>query len=137
MEDIEFEHKKLFLIPACSECNSLASDLIFPTIGAKGRYLRKKLALRHTKVLARPDWSAEEMEDLGFEMKQVVMAGMIERDIIRERVEWRNTTKSIGRCGNCNQPFAIMRPWQLFCGVKCRQKANYRERIRINGTYRR
>lgn len=80
-----------FLVPACGECNSIASDGIFRSIGAKRRYIQRRLVIKYKRVLAIPDWSNEEIDQFGYVLGQSVRAGLAHRDFIRMRVRWKNS----------------------------------------------
>lgn len=82
----------MVLLPSCGECNSLASDRIFPTIASKRRYIHKKLAKRHAAVLAMPKWTEDELSDLGYALRDFVIKGQVQRDWLIQRLQWRNTS---------------------------------------------
>ena len=56
---------KKHVVPVCVECNSLLSSRVFDSMEERCAYLYKKVSHRHKKLLASPDWTKEELEDIG------------------------------------------------------------------------
>lgn len=80
-----------FLVPACGECNSIAGDRIFVSIGAKRRYIQNRLSEKYNKLLNMPNWSDSELAELGYSMRSSVLAGLAQREYIRHRIRWKNS----------------------------------------------
>jgi hypothetical protein len=83
-----------FLLPSCGECNAIASDNPFRTVAAKRRFIHAKLRKKYRRVLAMPDWSEDEREELGWTLRTSVDAGMAQKNVLEQRLAWRNTSNS-------------------------------------------
>jgi hypothetical protein len=53
-----------YVVPACKECNLLASDALFSTFEEKSIYIRNKLRKRYKKILSTPEWTSDEIKEL-------------------------------------------------------------------------
>lgn len=78
-----------WLVPACSECNGLASDQMFPSPVAKRRYIRERLRARYHFAFLGEPWTAEEMAELGPGLGQFVRASQAQAENVRARVLYR------------------------------------------------
>ncbi len=75
-------------VPACTECNSLAGAKLFITVGAKRRWLKKRLRARYAKLLEAPAWSEAEIAELGFELRTHVERGQEAKRLTLMRLRW-------------------------------------------------
>lgn len=80
------------IVPSCRECNSLASDRVFPSKAAKARYIGARIAERHASLLATPDWAPKEIAELGYTLRMAVKATLAQRDAVRARLAWNGRT---------------------------------------------
>ena len=62
-------------VPACCECNSIASNNPFTSIRAKRDFIQDKLRKRLSAELLRPDWSEAEIAELSHAMSSHVRQG--------------------------------------------------------------
>ncbi len=76
------------LVRACPECNRLAGSEIFPTIYAKQGFIKDKLLTRHQKLLRSPDWSEDELDEMGYGLRSYIQRGAYEKDRLLARLEW-------------------------------------------------
>jgi hypothetical protein len=76
-------------VPACTECNSIAGAKVFPTLDAKRRFIQGELAERYAKALAAPDWTDEDLAQLGHALRADVARGQRVKTITRGRLAWR------------------------------------------------
>ena len=83
-----------FLLPSCGECNGIASDRVFPTVAAKRRFIHARLKQKYRRVLALPEWSQAEREELGWTLRTSVDAGLAQKSVLTQRLAWRNTSNS-------------------------------------------
>lgn len=83
-------------VPACHECNLLASSKLFPTIAAKRRYIHGRLRKRYRRFLAIPYWKQDEVERLDRSLQDFVRSGLSKQQWIKQRLAWRNTSNSSG-----------------------------------------
>jgi hypothetical protein len=81
----------LTTVPSCMECNALAGAKVFPTLGAKRRYIQRVLRKRYQKVLKMPDWTEQELEKIECpSLKATIREGLRMKMLVRKRVSWRN-----------------------------------------------
>lgn len=83
-----------FLIPCCGECNSVAGDRIFQSIGAKRRYIQGRFKHKYAKLLDMPSWSEEELSELWYVLRKSIEGAMAQRDYIRGRISYQNSQNS-------------------------------------------
>jgi hypothetical protein len=77
------------IVPCCRECNGLAGAKYHDTLAERAAFVRERLAHRHRKALAMPDWSASELAELSHGLRGLVIAGLFERDLLRRRLRYR------------------------------------------------
>lgn len=82
------ERRRRLVVPACSECNSLAGAVFDPTLEARKRRVKDRLQRRYRKVLATPDWHPVELMELAERMCLLVIASLYQRDAARKRLAW-------------------------------------------------
>jgi hypothetical protein len=82
------------LVPACGECNSIASDRVFLTIAVKRRYIHARLRRKHRRLLAMPAWTDVELGELDYALQDFVRAGVERQRWLLARLGWRNTSNS-------------------------------------------
>ena len=102
LDDLEVSGR--FLVPTCGECNTIASNRIFPTIAAKRRYIQSRLRWKYRKLLARrvdptlpklgePGWHQQCLE-LGLDPRdmlvQAALADAERKRFIEARLQWHN-----------------------------------------------
>ena len=84
----------LALVPSCGECNSFASDSIFPTIAAKRRFIQNKIRRKYAGVLAMPHWQAHELAEVGYALQHHILSGMAQKEWVIQRLQWKNSMTS-------------------------------------------
>ncbi|HSW43196.1 MAG TPA: hypothetical protein VLM76_11865, partial [Patescibacteria group bacterium] len=77
------------VVPCCRECNNLAGAKYHETLAERAAFVRERLAHRHRKALAMPDWSATELAELSPGLRGLVIAGLFDRDLLRRRLRFR------------------------------------------------
>ena len=77
-----------WVVPACSECNSLLSDRIFDRLATRRVAAHEAIRRRYAKLLASPDWAPTELEDLGPTLRSHVERCQRLRELIRARLRW-------------------------------------------------
>lgn len=75
-------------VPACTECNSTAGTKVFDTLGDRARYVGERLDAKYQRIAERPDWSDDELEELGYALQQSIRHGLNERDRARRRLRY-------------------------------------------------
>ena len=89
ISDLEVDVPHQELLPACLECNSIKRDRVFDTIREARRHIHARLREKYHKFLEIPDWSEDELEELGYSLRQAVRRSLLERDRILARLAWR------------------------------------------------
>lgn len=65
-----------FQVPACNECNVLAGNTYHAEFRERCHYVKTALAKRYAHVVALPDWSADELQDMGAALKASIRKGL-------------------------------------------------------------
>jgi 5-methylcytosine-specific restriction endonuclease McrA len=78
-----------WILPACSECNGIASDQLFPSPHAKRRHIQSRLEARYYSEIHADPWSDDDYDDMGPGLRQYVQARQAQADLHRERVAYR------------------------------------------------
>jgi hypothetical protein len=73
-------------VPCCSECNSFLGARPLFTIEDRASYLAEALSKYHRKILALPNWSVDELAELGATVRRSVLAGLEQRKIVARRL---------------------------------------------------
>lgn len=81
-------HGRGLVAPACSECNSLLGDSMFPSLCERVSFVNEKIAFRYRKALGFPIWEESELEDISPSMANNIRANMRERSSIESRLVW-------------------------------------------------
>ena len=76
------------IVPACTECNSLLSNLMHTTIATRALFLVGKLSVRYKKLLASPNWSEEELDELGAALRGHVRGEQSKKKLVQARIEY-------------------------------------------------
>ena len=74
-------------VPACRECNSVLGNRGGDTVGDRAAYLVGRYLKRYRKSLAQPDWSEDEMAELGPNMRREVARAMAARESAAVKIE--------------------------------------------------
>ena len=80
--------KNQLSVPACKECNCLASDGVFNTPNQKKTFLKAKLKKRYRRLLDIPYWEREEIDELGYILKTHVENGENLKELVKHRIVW-------------------------------------------------
>ena len=75
-------------VPACHECNSRLGDRVFNTLPARKRYIKERLGTKHAKLLRMPDWTEEELAEIGPTLQRHIRAGIAAKFLILARLAW-------------------------------------------------
>jgi hypothetical protein len=74
-------------VPCCKECNVLLGDRLYFSIPSRAAYLLGTYERRYKKLLKQPDWSEEEIEELGPSMRTSVIQSMKDKNEVRRQLE--------------------------------------------------
>jgi hypothetical protein len=75
-------------VPACTECNSLLSNLMYTTIASRAAYLVNVLRIKYKALLKSPDWSEDEYEELSGNLLKEVRHKQTKKKIIQARIAY-------------------------------------------------
>jgi 5-methylcytosine-specific restriction endonuclease McrA len=75
-------------VPACCECNQLASALVFRGVVEKRSYIHQRLRARYSWALKTANWSEEELDELGPTLRSSVDAAIAAKRLIHRRLRW-------------------------------------------------
>lgn len=75
-------------VPCCRECNVLLSDRLYFTIPSRAMFLLALYQDRYKKLLKQPDWSDEELEEVGDSMRLTIIQSMRDKAEIKRRLEY-------------------------------------------------
>jgi hypothetical protein len=73
-------------VPSCQECNSLLGSQLFPTLQERAAYLARKLRARYRSDLFGPEWTAEELTEIGPSLRAQIERKIAESARIKRRV---------------------------------------------------
>lgn len=86
MEDIGFT--RTVIVPACVECNSTAGSQVFRTMREKRQYVHECYRAKYAKLLEAPDWSDDELNELGDTLRGHVLSGLYGKWKLKRRLRW-------------------------------------------------
>lgn len=78
-----------FIVPACMSCNRIANDRVFRSVAGKRRAIHDRLREKNAKLIASPDWSDEELDELGPTLRQYIEGRRDERQRLLARLRFR------------------------------------------------
>lgn len=81
-------NNKRDVIPACRECNSLASDTVFETIEEKREFIQGRVARRYSKLLKMPTWTTKELGEVSHQLRRSILLSMRTKRLIEARLRW-------------------------------------------------
>ena len=84
----EFIKYRKLKVPCCLECNNFLGSTYQKTIKERKIFLKKQLKRRYRKILKMPNWTQAEINELQPTLRSHVLAGLYERDLIRQRIAW-------------------------------------------------
>jgi NMD protein affecting ribosome stability and mRNA decay len=74
------------LVSCCRECNCLLGNRPPWTKYARKQKIKTMLRKRYKKLLASPNWTEEELLELGHELKSSVLALQAEKALVKRRI---------------------------------------------------
>lgn len=75
-----------WLVPSCKICNELAGSEVFFSIPEKAKYILKRYKSKFKKRLNMPEWTQDELDELDHLMRESVMAGLIAKRVLLEKI---------------------------------------------------
>lgn len=80
--------KRILKVRSCRECNSLLGCTYQNTLEDRKRLLKERLRKKYKKILATPDWSDQDLEELGHTLRSHILEAMHRKEIIKRRLKW-------------------------------------------------
>lgn len=80
----------MVMVRCCVECNGIASNRCFMTLAEKRAFIQGHLERKYKKILAMPNWSGEEISELGRGLQDQVHAGLRLKYAIQNRVRYQH-----------------------------------------------
>lgn len=77
-----------YILRSCRECNLFAGANHPTDFEARCKYIQQKIKDKNVRALQTPDWSAEELLELGYSMRASVKKWQKKKRIIQERLAW-------------------------------------------------
>jgi hypothetical protein len=76
------------VVRACRECNSMASVTVFDDFEQKREFIQDKIRRRYSKLLKLPDWTEEELDTLGSQMRKKIVEDLVQKKLLLMRLAW-------------------------------------------------
>jgi hypothetical protein len=83
-----FAHGRTRVVPACTQCNSIAGARYHETLADRKAYVKQRLRSKYAKLLAMPDWTEEELAEVGPGLREYIHQGIETRKLIEQRLRW-------------------------------------------------
>jgi hypothetical protein len=80
------------ILPACRECNGLASTHFATDFEERCQFVKEKLRNKYSRVMQTPDWDTGEIKTLGYSIKTTVKKWQSLRDSLKPRLAWNHTS---------------------------------------------
>jgi hypothetical protein len=77
-----------WVVPSCRECNAFAGGSLFDSVLDKLLWVRERRVARYSKLLAMPEWTWDEIDELGKNLRSKIAAAQAARDIVKSQVTW-------------------------------------------------
>ena len=74
-------------VPSCAECNTLLGGRLHFTVPSRAAYLLGSYESRYKKLLKQPDWTPEEIDELGPSMRASIIQSMKDKKEVRRQLE--------------------------------------------------
>lgn len=97
-----YDQSLVWIVPACNNCNSLAGAYIAFSIPEKAKYILSRFKIKYKKLLKQPEWTQDELNNLDYNLKEMVWGGLVAKRIALERLSILEKT--------CNLPVDFERP---------------------------
>lgn len=88
-------YNRKLCVPACRECNQILGNKKIHTVWDRAGYLAGKYTKRYKKALSMPDWSPQELKEMGKNMRHVVETGLQGKKEINERIKFAEYRASL------------------------------------------
>ena len=79
---------RLWIVPACMECNNAMNKIDADTVRERKKAAKTWLRKRYARYLSCGNWTDDEMEQLGYNLRQIVESGANIKEWVKRRLEW-------------------------------------------------
>ncbi len=73
-------------VQCCRECNTLLGCRPLWTLTERKKFIKKALRKRYSRYLSIPDWTPEDVSDLGYTLQRLIVHGLSVRDWVQSRL---------------------------------------------------
>jgi len=80
-------HRKL-VVPSCRECNLMLVGTVQFTLAERKQFVKFRLRQRYRHLLMMPDWTSEQIEQMGPHMRSHIIKSLRDRQRIQRRLSW-------------------------------------------------
>ncbi len=90
IEHVVPQHTRLptYTVLACRECNGMAGGELFANVLDKLHYIRGRREKKYAKVLSMPQWTKDELKDLGYAIRVRIEACENARQLVQSQLDW-------------------------------------------------
>ena len=75
-------------VPACRECNLTAGSRVFDSVEEKRDYIQQKLGYKYRSIINFPDWTTDEIKEMGSAFRKHLQAAMVLKKLTQRRLSW-------------------------------------------------
>lgn len=86
---------KTWVVPACIECNTLIGASLFATIAERRAFAHTKIRKKYASYLRVPNWSQDDLDEMGPEAQREIIAAVKVRDWVKTRLRWKGAKKAV------------------------------------------
>jgi hypothetical protein len=79
---------RFWIVPACRECNILLNKVDGDTVGKRKARIKVILRKRYAKYLNCGHWTREDIEELGYNLRQMIESGANIKEWVERRLKW-------------------------------------------------
>ena len=77
-----------FLLPACRECNCIAGTKYPLNFEGRMHHVKKRLRQKYKRHLLTPEWTKDEISELGYNLQEGTDLWQKQKQIAKERIAW-------------------------------------------------
>lgn len=77
-------------VPACRDCHSVLGRRPLLTITDRRAYVKASLRRRYARMLRIPNWTQDQLAELGDDLRRMIERNLLVRDEIRQRLRWHD-----------------------------------------------
>ena len=75
-------------VPACQQCNSILGAKYDATLEDRRDRLKGRLRQKYARVLSMPEWTPDQLAELGPRLREHVESGLRLKALARRRIAW-------------------------------------------------